>query len=815
MSTGMRRNYLVTFGVLNALLLGFIFLWPTNEAASTSHDGYWEARKVDDGMVGDLQVSALTYDTDRSLFYGLLQGAGESPVLTFTVLSPDFELLATWRVAGEQLSKPLLSYNGQNERIYVLDGGSRQLFSLAPGSAFLRSEARLDSNTTQSVAARAAGFDENGALQVVDQANQRLLTFALPAPGNEVTTLRPVAEQGLQTTQSELLAEDLDVRSLFTVVDSQVNMVQENGRVDASPPVRRLMGAITAGAAQAVLAAPSRDSTDAADEMSLYLADGGEIIEITYQAPVTASPLYEVVATLTRTTHTYEWSPPSPDPAGITYLADSDRLLVSDSEVNEIDGLYQGVNLYLTAKNGALMGSDDTTDFTDEPTGISVNPANGHLFISDDDEDKIYQLNGLPSTSGAVAIILTVPANGDAEGVAYDSQGDHLFVVDGVDSEIYEYDPGNDGVFATGDDLVTNFDVGSMGLSDPEGIAYDADTNHLLILDSSDGQLVEVTKNGTWLRTIEISAEAMDKPADLIMVPMGSNPTVRTIYVVDRQVDNNDDPEENDGLLFEFQVAAYTDGPTPTPTDPPPPTNTPTSTNTPIPPTNTSTPTNTPIPPTNTSTPTITPIPSDTRTPTFTPTNTATAAPNPTVTPTFTPAGPTATPIPLPTDTPTMTPIPSATPTATSETPQPTSTSTATPTVAPVPPYRSFFPVLGFQLFGSWGEENDGCSGAYPLFTDSPYHFLAEDRDDWYRFTTEQDSEVTIQLTEFAPLLGQIAAYRGESCGAATFLANNGSNSLDKTLELGAQPGGSFYVYVSNDGPLNSVSPYSLIVETR
>jgi hypothetical protein len=142
-------------------------------------------------------------------------------------------------------------------------------------------------------------------------------------------------------------------------------------------------------------------------------------------------------------------------------------------------------------------------------------------------------------------------------------------------------------------------------------------------------------------------------------------------------------------------------------------------------------------------------------------------------------------------------------------TPQPT------PTVAPIPPYRILFPILAYERYGSWAEENDSCPDAYPLVTDSPYQFLAEDRDDWYQFTTMEDAEVTVRLTDFAPLLGQIAVYRGTSCSTAVFLANNGNNSLDKTLALGTQPADSFYLYVSNDGPLNSVSPYSLIVETN
>jgi hypothetical protein len=52
------------------------------------------------------------------------------------------------------------------------------------------------------------------------------------------------------------------------------------------------------------------------------------------------------VATLVRTTDASLWLPPSPDSAGIIYIGASGTLLVSDSEVNEIQALFTGDNLF-------------------------------------------------------------------------------------------------------------------------------------------------------------------------------------------------------------------------------------------------------------------------------------------------------------------------------------------------------------------------------------------------------------------------------------------------------------------------------------
>ena len=56
--------------------------------------------------------------------------------------------------------------------------------------------------------------------------------------------------------------------------------------------------------------------------------------------------------TLVQTIDTSTYSPSSPDPSGIVYMPAQDRLLISDSEVNET-GLYQGFNLFTATRTGS------------------------------------------------------------------------------------------------------------------------------------------------------------------------------------------------------------------------------------------------------------------------------------------------------------------------------------------------------------------------------------------------------------------------------------------------------------------------------
>ena len=105
-----------------------------------------------------------------------------------------------------------------------------------------------------------------------------------------------------------------------------------------------------------------------------------------------------------RTTQTYKWSPSSPDPDGITYVPSANQLIVADGEVDEISALFTTKqNIFRTSLAGALQGTMSTVipvSFTKEPTGVSYNPNNGHLFYSDDDKLKIFEVD--PGADGVL-----------------------------------------------------------------------------------------------------------------------------------------------------------------------------------------------------------------------------------------------------------------------------------------------------------------------------------------------------------------------------------------------------------------------------
>lgn len=193
----------------------------------------------------------------------------------------------------------------------------------------------------------------------------------------------------------------------------------------------------------------------------------------------------EVVdSTLVKTTDLSLFSPPSPDPAGIAYRSTTNSLVITDSEVNEIPTLFTGMNVFTTTLGGDFIEASSTMDFSDEPTGVAYDPNNSHLFVTDDGTRSVYIIDLGPDgmldppadpTPDDTVTSFSTSAFGcfDPEDITYDSLLGHLFVLEGLEGEVYEVNPGPnlifDGVSPDGDDTVTNFDVDGMGVDDPEG----------------------------------------------------------------------------------------------------------------------------------------------------------------------------------------------------------------------------------------------------------------------------------------------------------------------------------------------------------
>jgi hypothetical protein len=325
---------------------------------------------------------------------------------------------------------------------------------------------------------------------------------------------------------------------------------------------------------RAMTFAPSADRTDDPGTLHLYVADAGDssrlggVMEVSLAAAEVAAA--EVVtATLVQTIDTSRFDPPSPDPAGIEYLPATDHLMIADSEVDETTGAgFHGVNLWKTTRTGSVADTGDVTSYTKEPTGLGFDAVSNTLFISTDSGDRVYVTkpgaDGRFGTSDDNVTFVNAGAygSGDTEDPEFDPASGHLFFVDGTNAEVYRIDPVN-GVFGDGNDVMTHFDVGAYGASDPEGLGSDPRRGTLLVGDRRGRRIYEVTKTGALVRIIDASGiPGMRYISGLAMAPATNSATGMNYWIVDRAVDNGADSSENDGKIFEVGLPSSDPAPT-------------------------------------------------------------------------------------------------------------------------------------------------------------------------------------------------------------------------------------------------------------
>ena len=179
-----------------------------------------------------------------------------------------------------------------------------------------------------------------------------------------------------------------------------------------------------------------------------------------------------------------------------------------------------------------------------------INPGADGLYHTADDIRTWFSTTAFGST--------------DPEDVTYHPGEGVLYLVDGVNAEVYRIAPGPDGIFdgipPAGDDVVTHFDTSAHTL-DPECLTVNTDTNNLYIGGHLDGAIQELSTDGVQLQTIDISAANAKNIGGIGFGPGSADPSASRLYLVQRGVDNGSDPNENDGKLWELTLPGAPGGP--------------------------------------------------------------------------------------------------------------------------------------------------------------------------------------------------------------------------------------------------------------
>jgi hypothetical protein len=280
------------------------------------------------------------------------------------------------------------------------------------------------------------------------------------------------------------------------------------------------------------------------------------ILTVVLVAPATAAG-----TVVKRRINTSNWAIPSPDPTGLAFLP-SGRLLVVDSEVEETPH-NEGKNVWRISTTGQVLKTFSTKSFTTEPTDVAVDPAGIWYFSDDGDHNnvrgRVFVRNTGPdgrygTSDDKRRSFATGPIGApDLEALAFGANS--LWLGTGSGRSIVRIRPGADGrIDGGGDDVITSWSVAPFGIVDVEGVTIGPKGHVFVIGNQPNANILEFTKSGSLIRSIDLSTVPLIAPSDIAWGPASANPSKKNFYISDRGVDNNANPNENDGRIFEVRV---------------------------------------------------------------------------------------------------------------------------------------------------------------------------------------------------------------------------------------------------------------------
>ncbi len=578
--------------VLAISFSSFSFIDSTKTFAQEAPPPVWQVRTMQADQTGINQPVGLVFSSKLNAFY-LLDARNwkqASPMTEFIEVTPTEVRASSARIATAVQDPVNMAFDNKVNRLLILQ--ANQLLEVPADT-----NGQLDASALTRYNISSYGLQDpqgltidpsSGDLFILDAADPRMVRISGGLEGGGISSIN-FASSGIVAPHGIAFDPSTGHLQVLSPTQQKLYELSQTGEVLAS----RDLSQFNLKDVQGLVFAPSGDQTDDPAQMSLYLADTGssttiqqkstfplqstgQIVELSLQAAASLPPGTTLLpATLVHIIDTSNaaWYPSAPDPAGIDYWPLTNRLLIADSEVDEMSIYFTGKNVYLSTTSGNLTGTCSTMSFTNEPTGVAINPNNNHIFISTDDaNDRVFEIGLGPDGTYCTAddTVTTTDVSGlygvnDAEDVAYGNNT--VFVAGGTAAEVYRIPLGPNGVLGGGDDgPMTHFDTAGWGFHDLEGIGFNADNGTLFIVSTqgSEHYLGETSTTGTFLRAYDLSLMGTQGNirSDVAYAPSSQNPAVKSIYIASRGIDNDSNRKENDGKVWEIRISGSSPPPT-------------------------------------------------------------------------------------------------------------------------------------------------------------------------------------------------------------------------------------------------------------
>jgi Ca2+-binding RTX toxin-like protein/uncharacterized protein YjiK len=310
-------------------------------------------------------------------------------------------------------------------------------------------------------------------------------------------------------------------------------------------------GAGEAGAAQTSTQTAGSRETNGTTLAALAAPEPGTT------AAALATPSFD--PSIVQTIDTTKWTVPSANPAGMAWIPGATpgtgQLLVSDSEIDETP-FFRQQNLFFLSETGAFDHAASLRAFCSEPTGVTYNPLNGHLFISDDSARKVFEVDpNNPSVLISSFSTRTIELD-DVEDLVFDPVTGHLLLSEGEQSTLH---PRTIVEVTTTGTVISRVQM-PLAVGDPEGFTYDPVRNVFYVCGHRSDDILVLSRDGqtvldrlTLLDHVRnVTSNVGVKPKGLVLAPSSDpndDPSNMSLWVADYATD-----QFMDGQLFEIKL---------------------------------------------------------------------------------------------------------------------------------------------------------------------------------------------------------------------------------------------------------------------
>src|SRR5215216_3512281 len=443
-------NFLLRLSILSLILAVILpFAWVPASLAQSNTAFIRQVQVIESSEAGVINPVGLAFSAKANAFQVLERqlASDHTDVIKLTPFAGQASLARLTAAIQDPINVTL---DNRLERLLILRGSTNQLLEVRQDA-----DGELDPGTLTQQDIRSFGLQDpqgmtfdaaRGVLYILDAAAPRIVRAEAGVNGSfegAGFSIIDLGSSGLGAVRG--LAFEPGTGTLHVMVPAEQKLYELtlSGEVIAE----RDLTEFGLKEPQGMVFAPSGDQTDDPAQVSLFLADSGQnegraaldsestgqILELSLAQPLAAATI-DFTSSIVKTTDLAAVSPPSPDPSGLTYLPNSNRLMMSDGEVEEtVNGIthFQGANVWELTLSGNVIRTANISKvaptvvpMTNEPTGVTWNPNNGHYFFTEDGGKRVYDLN-----------------------------------------------PGADGLVGTSDDTWTFFGTSTFGNGDPEGIA--------------------------------------------------------------------------------------------------------------------------------------------------------------------------------------------------------------------------------------------------------------------------------------------------------------------------------------------------------